>query len=149
MFGVIWYYDSDTQTYTIEWDEDNVHEEFTDFGKVEKMVLAAKENDYNKIMNSGDYEREQEEGFDFDFQYDYDDLQSYEPWPIGSQTLLEFADGWFMGEIVKFTLSDDNMNATYFITWSDGTNDVFPNELEWMDLMVANAQDYEPWEIGT
>lgn len=154
MFGIVWDYNSSTQTYTIEWDEDSVHEDISDLEKVEQMVNAAKDNNYNKVMNDGDFPasaREEEEDweFDFDYEYDYDDLINYEPWMNETPVLLEFADGYFMGKITKFELSADNKVATYLITWSDGTTDMFRNELERIDLMAANAMDYEPWEVGT
>lgn len=81
--------------------------------------------------------------------YTYEDLSDYQPWPIGTPALLEFADGWYEGKIANYSLSSDHKNATYIVTWSDGTSDIFFNELEWIDLMVANANDYEPWEMGT
>lgn len=151
MFGIIWDYNSGTQTYTIQWDEDNIHEDFSNLTKVEQMVNAARENSDKNDVDFPISSREQQEGdgFDFDFKYQYEDLSDYDPWPVGTPTLLEFADGWFMGEITSFSMSNDKRNATYVVTWSDGATDSFSNELEWMDLMVASAEDYKPWEIGT
>ena len=148
MLGVIYDYDSSTQTYTIQWAEDNLNENFTDLTKVENMVNSAKENSNTidfKVKEGG----EMIEGFQFPYHYPYDDLSEYQAWPNGTPVLLEFADGWFMGEITDFSMSDDNTGATYIVAWSDGATDTFFNELEWVDLMVANAADYQPWETGT
>jgi hypothetical protein len=153
MFGIVWDYDSSSQTYTIQWDEDSINEDFSNLKKIEQMVNAAKESKDDRGGDSPISAREQEEdnddAFDFDFTYEYEDLSDYDSWSVGTHTLLEFADGWFMGEITQFLLSIDKKNATYVVTWSNGATDSFYNELEWVDLMVANAEDYEPWEIGT
>ena len=153
MFGIVWDYDSSSQTYTIQWDEDNINEDFSSLKKIEHMVNAAKENKDDRggvsPINAREQEEDNDDAFDFDFTYEYEDLSDYDPWSVGTQMLLEFADGWFMGEITQFLLSIDKKNATYVVTWSDGATDSFYNELEWVDLMVANAEDYEPWEIGT
>lgn len=168
MDGTIDKYDSETKTYTIKWDEDNVREDFSDLGKVDQLVANAekKNDDDDEGDENYDWDSDEEIGdapesdeapyrgsvpdeFDFGYTYKYEDLSKYEPWPVGTLTLLEFADGWYEGNITSFSLSDDKANVTYIVTWSDGTTDVFVNELEWMDLMVANAQDYEPWSIGT
>eukprot|EP00536_Pseudo-nitzschia_multiseries_P002988 jgi/Psemu1/318050/estExt_fgenesh1_pm.C_420014 len=87
--------------------------------------------------------------FDFNYTYTYNDLTEYEPWPLGTMALLEFADGYYEGKITNYSMSEDKTNATYIVTWSDGTSDSFVNELEWMDLMVENAKNYDPWSIGT
>jgi hypothetical protein len=155
MLGVIWKYNDDTQTYTIQWDEDNIEEYFPDVNEVDQLVRNAEM--YNNFPMNDAREQQEDNGsqgdvpqnFDFDFTYQYEDLTDYDPWPIGTQTLLEFADGWYEGEITSFSMSDDKKNATYVVTWSDGASDSFANKLEWMDLMVANAIDYEPWELGT
>ena len=91
----------------------------------------------------------QKEGFNFPYHYPYDDLSEYKAWPQGTPVLLEFADGWFMGKVTAFSMTDDKKGATYIVTWSDGATDQFFNELEWVDLMVSNAEDYQPWENGT
>jgi len=104
-------------------------------------------SDYNKSGTA--YQGDVPNSFDFQYAYKYEDLSDYEPWPVGTDTLLEFTDGWYEGQIASFSLSDDKKNATYVVTWSDGSTDSFVNELEWMDLMVANSLDYEPWQIGT
>jgi len=122
------------------------NEEISDSGADKQNSLPAGRR---KQQENNDNKGAAPDDFDFGYTYEYEDLTDYEPWPIGTQTLLEFADGWFEGEITSFSMSDDKKNATYIVTWSDGTSDSFVNELEWMDLMVANAEDYEPWEIGT
>mmetsp|Transcript_76 Transcript_76/g.179 ORF Transcript_76/g.179 Transcript_76/m.179 type:complete len:587 (-) Transcript_76:334-2094(-) len=152
MDGKIVKYNSDTRTYTIQWDEDNVNEDFSDLSKIDQLVL-------NAVKKSATAEDEDVSGsaskvsspkdFDFNYTYTYDDLTEYEPWSIGTETLLEFADGYYEGRITSFLMSQDKKNATYIVTWSDGTSDTFSNELEWMDLMVFNAKNYEPWSKGT
>ena len=147
ILGVIEKYDISTKTYTVEWAEDNIVEDFSDLDKIENMVNSAKDN-----VNAVDFkvsDKIQKEGFNFAYHYPYDDLSEYKAWPNGTPVLLEFADGWFMGKITAFSMSDDNKGATYIVTWSDGAIDKFFNELEWMDLMVSNAEDYQPWETGT
>ena len=115
----------------------------------------------NSSNNSNNKEEEEEESasspykgtvpenFDLGYTYKYEDLTEYDPWPIGTLTLLEFQDGYYEGTITSFELSEDDTVATYVVTWSDDTTDTFVNELEWMDLMVDNAEKYEPWEVGT
>ena len=179
MNGRIDTYNSDTKVYTVKWDEDNVLEDFSDLNKVDQLVANAAEqvqitNTEEQVTETNDDEVDEQfdwddneklgqapssngspyrgsvpEDFDFGYTYQYDNLADYEPWPIGTVTLLEFSDGWYEGKITSFSLSEDKTNATYVVTWSDGTGDRFVNELEWMDLMVANAQHYEPWSIGT
>ncbi|VEU42559.1 unnamed protein product [Pseudo-nitzschia multistriata] len=179
MNGRIDTYNSDTKVYTVKWDEDNVLEDFSDLNKVDQLVANAEEqvqitNTEEQVTETNDDEVDEQfdwddneklgqapssngspyrgsvpEDFDFGYTYQYDNLADYEPWPIGTVTLLEFSDGWYEGKITSFSLSEDKTNATYVVTWSDGTGDRFVNELEWMDLMVANAQHYEPWSIGT
>ena len=144
-------------------------EDFSDFNKVDKLVKNWEEKrigDEEQEEGAGDFTNnssrvEQEnsdvkdsvfqsqEQIDLGYTYNYDNLSEYESYPIGTPALLEFADGYYEGKISDFTLSDDKKNATYTITWSDDTADVFVNELEWMDLIVANAEAYKPWEIGT
>ena len=89
------------------------------------------------------------EDFDFGYTYKYENLGAYESWPVGTLTLLEFQDGYYEGKIQSFDLSEDKSTATYVVIWSDDTTDEFVNELEWMDLMVENAKEYEPWELKT
>jgi len=107
------------------------------------------EDNTSSNLSESDYDGSVPEDFDFGYTYKYEDLSEYEAWPISTTTLLEFSDGWYEGKISSFSMSSDKKNATYIVTWSDGTADSFSNELEWMDLMVANAEDYQPWEIGT
>ena len=143
-------------------------EDFSDFNKVDKLVKNWEEKgigDEEQQKGAGDFtnnsSREEQENsdvkdsvfqsqeqMDLGYTYNYDNLSEYESYPIGTPALLEFADGYYEGKISDFTLSDDKKNATYTITWSDDTADVFVNELEWMDLIVANAEAYKPWEIG-
>ena len=161
MVGKIQKYDSGTQTYTIQWDEDDMKEDFSDLHEVDHLVDNA-EKAKNDLFPMNSSREQQEESndvqqsisdsqayVDTNSAYNYDDLSTYEPYPIGTPVLLEFADGWYEGKITDFSLSDDRKNATYTITWSDDTTDTFVNELEWMDLIVMNAETYTPWEIGT
>ena len=144
-------------------------ENFSDFNKVDKLVQNWKEKgntNEERREGAGDFtnksSREQQqdsdvkdsvfqsqEQTDLGYTYNYDNLGEYVSYPIGTPALLEFADGWYEGKISDFTLSEDKKNATYTITWSDGTADTFLNQLEWMDLIVANAEAYTPWQIGT
>ena len=108
-----------------------------------------KEEEEEEESASSPYKGTVPENFDFGYTYKYEDLTEYDPWPIGTLTLLEFQDGYYEGIITSFELSEDDTVATYVVTWSDDTTDTFVNELEWMDLMVDNAEKYEPWEVGT
>eukprot|EP00535_Pseudo-nitzschia_heimii_P005511 CAMPEP_0197185098 /NCGR_PEP_ID=MMETSP1423-20130617/11132_1 /TAXON_ID=476441 /ORGANISM="Pseudo-nitzschia heimii, Strain UNC1101" /LENGTH=584 /DNA_ID=CAMNT_0042636061 /DNA_START=184 /DNA_END=1938 /DNA_ORIENTATION=+ len=169
MVGKIEKFNSDTQTYTIKWDEDDMKEDFSDLSKVDHLVENAEksvfqseeENEKGFFPINTSREQQQENGdveqsisdsqalVDTDYAYDYEDLSTYVSYSTGTPVLLEFADGWYEGKITDFSLSDDKKNASYTITWSDDTNDTFENELEWMDLIVMNAENYIPWEIGT
>lgn len=188
MSGKIVGYDRDGKKYTVEWDENNMKEEYSDINQLNELVENADspdedENDYVNEKDSSDRYGEQiedinedndlkndefdeqsddkesvspssyqgtvPEDFDFGYTYKYDDLSEYDPWPTGTLTLLEFQDGYYEGTITSFELSEDNKVATYVVTWSDDTVDQFVNELEWMDLMVENAKEYEPWDINT
>lgn len=170
MVGKIGKYDSSTHTYTIQWDEDNMEEDFSDLNEVDRLILNAETNfiedkqqdeeeggfpinnareQQEDIETGSSYEGDVPDDFNTGYIYKYEDLSEYVSWPIGTATLLEFSDGWYEGTITSFFLSDDKKNATYIVTWSDGNSDSFVNELEWMDLMVANAEDYEPWQMGT
>jgi len=169
MVGKIEKFDSDTQTYTIKWDEDDMMEDFSDLSKVDHLVENAEksvfqsEEENEKVFFPINTPREQQEEngdveqsisdsqalVDTDYAYNYEDLSTYVSYSIGTPVLLEFADGWYEGKITDFSFSDDKKNASYTITWSDDTNDTFENELEWMDLIVMNAENYIPWEIGT
>jgi hypothetical protein len=173
MVGKIKRYDSSSRTYTIQWDEDDMQEDFSDVKKVDNLVDNAEKNisqekeekdgneDYFPMNSSREQEEENSDvkqaisgpqshsQVDMDYSYNYNDLSSYQAYPTGTSALLEFADGWYQGKITDFALSADKKNATYTITWSDGTTDIFVNELEWMDLIVTNAENYTPWEIGT
>lgn len=106
-------------------------------------------NNSNDESSSSSYQGTVPENFDSEYTYRYENLSEYEAWPVNTITLLEFQDGYYEGKITSFNLSDDKNIATYFVRWSDGTTDTFVNELEWMDLMVENAIEYEPWEVGT
>jgi hypothetical protein len=211
MSGTIVNFNSVTKAYTIQWDEDDVKEEFSDLDKVDELVKYAteeekeeivpvvavpqvveevqdeqsdnkdeddKDYDWNNDVEDEDlpaarveedspnteaetsntvdnkdepspYQGSVPENFDFGYTYKYDNLGAYESWPVGTPTLLEFQDGYYEGKIQSFDLSEDKSTATYSVIWSDDTSDKFVNELEWMDLMVENAEEYEPWEPKT
>jgi hypothetical protein len=214
MRGTIVNFNGVTMTYTIQWDEDDVKEEFSDLDKVDELVKYAEEEkevvpvvpvpevvekvedeqsdndevdkdyDWNNdvededvpaednpnteaentnIMDNKDepspssssssssstYQGSVPEDFDFGYTYKYENLGAYESWPVGTLTLLEFQDGYYEGKIQSFDLSEDKSTATYVVMWSDDTTDKFVNELEWMDLMVESAKEYEPWKPKT
>ena len=132
-----------------------MEEDFSDVNEVDQLVRNAElyddfpMHDSREQQEDTDSQGDAPQNFAFDFTYSYEDLSDYYPWPIGTQTLLEYTDGWFEGRITHFDMSDDEKTATYIVEWSDGSSDSFVNQLEWMDLMVANAEDYQPWELGT
>jgi len=109
----------------------------------------SKNTDKSSSSSSSSYQGTIPENFNSEYTYKYENLSEYEAWPVDTVTLLEFQDGYYEGKITSFNLSDDKKTATYFVRWSDGTTDTFVNELEWMDLMVENAIEYKPWEVGT
>jgi len=117
-------------------------------GDVSVVSVEDNTEDNNNIDESSSSQGTVPENFDSGYTYKYEDLSEYEPWPVDTTTLLEFQDGYYEGKITSFNLSDDQKIATYFVTWSDHTTDTFVNELEWMDLMVENAIEYNSWEIG-
>ena len=130
MVGKIEKYDSSSQTYTIQWDEDDVKEDFSDLNKVDNLVDNAEKNvshakeekasDEDYFLTNSSREQQEENTdikqaisdsqVDMDYSYNYNDLSSYQAYPIGTPALLEFADGWYEGKITDFSLSDDKKN---------------------------------------
>lgn len=157
MDGTIVDFDETTQTYVVEWKEDNVRESFVDLGKVDKLVVNYKTR-IGEIVpetknDDGDETRDWNENSKNDDDdgnsYTAEELSKYEAWPLGTPVLLEFEDGTFAGTITSYSLSEDKLNATYIATWSDGKSDSFVNQLEAIDLMVEYADWYGPWDVGT
>jgi hypothetical protein len=77
----------------------------------------------------------------------YTDLTSYSPWPIHTPVLLEFVSGWYEGEIIDFGMLNST-SGWYQISWTDGTIGTY-TDFGSVDEMVENAQDYDPWTVGT
>jgi hypothetical protein len=122
--GTIIDFDESVPNYSVKWEDDEIIV-YTDMQQVDQMVQ-------NAYLDDDDV---------------YTDLTTYQSWPKGTPVLLEFASGWYEGQITTYELINSTY-AWYQIDWSDGTSGQY-DDLDLVDEMVQNAEEYDPWTVGT
>jgi hypothetical protein len=157
--GTIVGYDDNVPSYAVKW-EDRTIEGIVDMTRVDTMVQNAKKNANTNPTNhttttsttsttTTSTTNTTAAAVPTSTANDdpVDDLSNYESFALSTPVLLEFVDGWYEGKITDFT-KPNSTYAFYEVTWSDGEVLIY-DDLDYVNEMVANAREYDPWKVGT